>query len=370
MHSKVITYIILLTVSSILSQAQENNIVHKKTQELLDNKNILWIGEFETTYILNNAQASIQKGYLVDNKELIDNYFKYLKIKIPHVDSTNSSHIFLSSKIIANIEKIETFENSKLNTKNKGTQELLLKKIDTLKNYNTDISDNPFQLSKTYFSENDCTLFKLKQLIFYDSLSMMFKSLPLSLAPIFSTSAKNGSSEKNPFWLKIKNLNIAPDLDNPDISWAIRTYRNIDIRKGNILKEKYALDSIINIMLNDIVASSEAISLGMHYTLDGIDKMPSETIKKLVTSMDTIFKLNEQLEELIEIHHQTIIAKDLKRIRIIQDWIWDDAKKDIAIYSVGFAPIFKDLKYQNEERVLFVRKIDSDRFNRIDYNKQ
>ena len=80
------------------------------------------------------------------------------------------------------------------------------------------------------------------------------------------------------------------------------------------------------------------------YQIEGDNKqleaLKPEVIEKLGIKKDIVVTFDPKtFEEIITVVNNDFTAKDLKKIRITQDWVWDDKTQVMQVRVVGFSPM-------------------------------
>jgi len=353
---------ILFLFNSTYSHAQN----HPTLESLENNPDVIWIGEIMVDYSLSYNPYTATKKDKTTMKELgikSPARIKTLKLLYQDLDAQDLyiHHIF-REKIIANLKNIETYKDPTLTHKHTAKE---VTEIITIKD--TITSNNKVYITTNALNPADIKLFRVNQLLYYNQKEMVFKTIPLAIAPLLTKWDLDGtvSGSKALFWFSPKNLATTPDLNSNSITWAKRTYKNFELDKVLILKEELPINQVIDKMLEDLRKNSEKVVLGHTLNFDGNDLMKPEEVEKLYTTIDTVTAFDSNsLEKITLVVKNALDGSDIKSIRILQDWVWDADKNQLGISSQGFAPIIirsnREGGFMNSGPI-FTRRVGRDR---------
>ena len=98
---------------------------------------------------------------------------------------------------------------------------------------------------------------------------------------------------------------------------------------------------------------------------DGNKKMSTREIKKIGNSIDTIITYDvNTFEEVVQVVVNNLKGEDVNKLRLMQDWVWDEKTKELNIRFVGFKPIidrFDDKGKFLNSGPIFTRRPDWDK---------
>ena len=171
---------------------------------------------------------------------------------------------------------------------------------------------------------------------------MMFKMKVISMAPMIMRYNDVGEFlEMEPlFWMKPEALAATPGLMAENITWATRVYHNFSLESVKVIKGKQTSGEIINLMMKDLKDNSEKVYLAHTFDADGTQKMTPQELSLIGTSVDSIITFDPNtFKEIIQVVTNEFNGKDVKSIRLMQDWVWDENTKQLSITYIGFKPI-------------------------------
>jgi len=341
-------------------------------ESLKNNPDVIWMGEVMVDYGLNYNKYLATKEEFATMKQLGlsgTNRFKTLKLLHQNLDQQglNDAHLF-TEKIVAHSKFIQTYKDAALTQKNtaKETAEIN-SSIDTIITFNPSTMKEIKQVIVNSLNPDDIKFFRVNQIIYYDQKEMTFKTIPVSIAPILSQYNAKGEiiGSKALFWFSPSFLETTPDLNANDITWAKRTYRNFPVNSIKVLKEDKSIDKIINKMMKDFRTNANKVALYHTFAGDGSQLLTPEEIKNLGSSIDTIITFDPKtFEEIIQVVTNKFDGSDVKNLRLLQDWVWDEKNHQLGIVYQGFAPIIDRVDDQGNflnSGPMLVRRVGRDK---------
>ena len=228
---------------------------------------------------------------------------------------------------------------------------------------------------KTVLSECDPASFfaiRAKQLLYFDEKKGDFELLTYAVAPVRRVTQevleKSGEWKEIhlfdyvPFWLKMpdfskKRPRKQPNVNDSNISWAaqIKTLGNSpELEKLHPFKN--FKPPVMRVLLGRFRTDA---GLQVYDALDA--PISFEARRSMLFSSDTVVTFDpETYEEKLEITHKELRAEDFPRLRLVQNWYWDERHRRLVIHLQSFAPVISvyDL-YRGRflyERPLFYRR--------------
>jgi len=220
----------------------------------------------------------------------------------------------------------------------------------------TEIASSEITSEKIYFEEVKTV--RVELLIYYDAQQLMFKAIPLAFAPtlfVYDLSA-NLKGRKPLFWLQ-PNHQKPPSLDIPAIPWAKRLSQDIRLDSIQVIKQKDSLPRLLEKMLAALRTDSTQIKL--HHSWG--TPMNQEEKRQLGIAIDTIRGTSpDVLSPKVKTHQTQLQGEEVISLRFMQDWIWDEKKRQVYIRLAAFGPIIKHYDKDGNfltDAPLFIRKI-------------
>lgn len=372
----------LITTSCNDNSGKENNLLEEQksslaiatapTQtELEQDADVIWMGEVFVDYGINYNEWLVTKS----EKELMEtigfktkNDFKILKYQVADADYSKNMDHRLVTKIRENKLNLELFEDADL-TKPYSKEEIkkLGASIDTIITFDPETFEKIPQVVVNEINADKIRIIRVKQLIYYSRKEMMFKTIPLAVAPVELVYKNyNEVEELKPlFWFKPNCLIEKPDLTLASIDWAKRTYRNFSLEDVKVIKQEQEISVLMEMMMDDLKANAKRVAIGSTLDMDGTELYTPDEIQGIGTGIQSFMVKNPETSKMEK--KETVIefeGKSVKELRLIQDWIWDAETKQLNIRYVGFDPIIhrtnQDGRFLNSGP-MFIRKVGTDK---------
>jgi len=365
----VFSFLLCIHISCIAQETRPNRLLDSLKQQ----SHIPWIGTVTIDYQINHTQwdnnylKSIKKEKFA-NKEVS----QVLKYQVSAYRNPLSPQDYqLRQKILAAVDTpyaINAYRTAALDSVYSAAAiQQIINPRDTIIAIDPVLVEagvNDFMEIKTIPLRPDAIKgFRLKQLIYYDSQHLMFKTIPLAIAPIITVHNQGGQPQasKPLFWLKPTVANKAPDLNASSVRWAKRILRFIPISTIKIIYQQDSFTTVIEKMLKNI--RRNATQLKIYPTPNGNSPISTAQTSTIGASTDTILSIDpETFDEKTEIVERIIKGKDIEGLLLIQDWFWDN--KLIKIRSLGFAPLhnrYDDNGNYFYSKLIFTRRIEEDK---------
>lgn len=213
---------------------------------------------------------------------------------------------------------------------------------------------------------------RAKQLLYFDEKKGDFELLTYAIAPVrlFKRYEYDRSIGENrvylsdfiPFWLKMPDFSgrksrKQPSVNDSNISWAaqIKTLGNSP-ELENLRPLKDLKPPVMQVLLDRFRTDAK---FKVYDTTD--EPIPFEVRRDILMSIDTLIMFDpETYEEKIEIGKNELRAEDFPRLRLIQNWYWDDRQQRLVIQLQSFAPLLSIirpyLRQIHYEQPLFYRR--------------
>jgi hypothetical protein len=308
--------------------------------DLLDNSDITWAAEVYTDYAPNVNHFAIKREKLKAQYGISDNTFVTLKIQ---QDLQNTPILIDAITLAQQMLEVSSGSKSKFfkdaNLKEPLSHAEYQEIIQGKTPLNNDGKEHQFNYK---ISPYQISLFRVKQILYYNEKTNELSLTPVAVAPIFCiyNKAQELTGTIPLFWMPIQDLNQDIDLNSTSINWAKRITRTIDNDEVSVIKGKKTLADILNAISNRYAEAPESGKL--YHCYSKMLPMSSKDVKNLNNGIDTIITFDPvTFEEIVSEIDVVISPKTMSKIRIIQDWVWNKETQSINIKFIAFAPIVK-----------------------------
>ena len=368
MNALKILFLLPLSILSFKMTAQ--------IDDLLKNKDITWVAEISSDFIVDNPEKAEAKNL---------NRIRILKITPKAVKyHTDDSLIF--HRIVAdavNNRNVTLYRDSFCVYRYDG--------IDTIETIDPMTYETKIRIIKSqpHLEVKDIQGIRVRQILFYDAKQAQFGLKTLAFAPLSILYSLKGDTIRccvPHFWLKAKDLESPPNIADNNISWvqALNQHQGFDLKNAHILKStdtSMPIEHLINIFEKDeskqfFKANSDMIPnfmserKQMYAEKDAqtpnadIIPYPLDLVTRegMINWRDTITVI-ESNEVKVKVITHRINLKKINRLRLIQEWYWDDKKQELSIRLAAVAPIYDACNEINEliyRKPMFYRRTDID----------
>jgi len=315
--------------------------------QLLADPDITWVGVVYVDYhpnvtIIDPEDEEIKKRHETIGYNAID----ILKIK-RQVSNDQLGFIptLLSEKILQlNSKTLNIYKDADLKEKlsKKAYQEIIQQEVTEMNiTFDPETFEQIIAVVKVKLNVRHIEQFRIKQILSYNAKTNQLNISPIAIAPLQSINPPKSFQEKALFWMPIKEVSQIIDLDNSSINWAKRFHKDISSDSIHIIKGTENLSTIFIAMIVKYRANPSTAEV---YQIEGDNKqleaLKPEVIEKLGIKKDIVVTFDPKtFEEIITVVNNDFTAKDLKKIRITQDWVWDDKTQVMQVRVVGFSPM-------------------------------
>jgi hypothetical protein len=342
MNRSLITLTSLLTLITSFQAFSFQNV-----NELLANPDITWVGEVYVDYLPNVNLTDPENPQIKDRHETMDyNAIDILKVQ-RHLSDHQLGSIpdLLSQKIFhLNSETLNIYKEADLKEKlsNEAYQKIIHQEVSKIHMYSDpETYEQIIDVIKSELDASHIEQFRLKQVLSYNVKTNQLNITPIAIAPLQSINKFIAREEVPLFWMPIKEAFKTIDLDNASIDWAKRFDKGLFSDSIKTLKGTQDLSNVFMEMIAGYRANSSATKM---YQIEGDNKqlvaLKPEAIKKLGIEEDIVVSFDpETFEEIIQVVDNSPTAKHFQKIRITQDWVWDNKTQVMQIRVVAFSLI-------------------------------
>lgn len=360
--------------------------------QLLANPNILWVGEKEVDFFLDELEYgnyfrlipdweppesahSEVKELAARSKELEQRgvqlpYWLYplkytAQISPLHLDGYHLDDKFsLASFLLDSLYWSATPLFVDGNLTNRYTQAALLDRIlplDTVIQLETDDAMEVREVRKivrNLLGMSRLDGFRTKCLFYYDQKTNQFNVVVEAMAPLLRVRDRNGYFLRlEPlFWFGVQHQSTPMDLNAPQITWAKRSRWRVDARSIRPLKQTKDLWQCQQLQLDDLIANAKtAVVYDKFFIALGKEagqgkRLSPDEIKKINTQRITRFDPETFQDQEVEVP-----AFEMDRFGYMEfatDWYWDNSKKQLRACPRWYAPILYGLQKKQPKGIL------------------
>jgi hypothetical protein len=310
-------------------------------ESLMQDPNVLWIGEAQSLILLDATEAQMLDAKYLEACGLI-NQTKVAGALIKFMETSAISSSPYDSELGTIRQKLlkqAFFDKNEVYTDAACTQKLPNPKQKiSVKDTVITFDPNTFQEIVTVIvNELDIDAikcFKINHLVYFDQKMNSFGTLVTALAPVSETLGKPL------FWVKIENLANPKDLTPKEITWAKRISRNFTFAGFKSLKNSKTVEECLQMHIDFIAKNAKTVDI--RSTMGQLEKLNPAEIAKIAASEDTIITFDHKtFKEIVQVITNNLEPKDLKKLRFLQEWYWDDKLQKISTHSRFYAPIIQ-----------------------------
>jgi hypothetical protein len=329
-----------------------------QVEDLMRDKNITWMVESYNDFLIDeNVVEKI-------GKEI--SRVKMLKFYNP-TEGDMPEEFFLQYLILklAQNKKISIYKDDKCTQP--VSYEIASGGIDTSTWSDPTTYETGCSLGRGYVDIERLLFFRAHQIIYYDSAKIQFGLRTVAIAPMTSIANERGeiTGWRPLFWIKVTDLKENRNLSDESITWAKRMI----LTNGVSLKAD-------NVKILKRFGENEPVA-SLFYAIKSKPKIPF--YDSYYSSIKTEFNTTQRADFFtekdsskpfdittynVDDHHfptNGIKVTDVKELRILQNWYWDDKKQQIEIWLSAVGPLV-DMKNEAGEFLykypLFYRRTD------------
>lgn len=315
--------------------------------ELLTDPDITWVGE---AYVDYHPNINILKPNDEETKlryETIDyNNIQLLKVtNILSDDQLNTLPNLLSEKMFHfNSNSLNIYKDSTLKDQlsYQAYQEIIQQEVTETKiGFDPETYEQIIKVIKEKLNNSNIDQFRLKQILSYNAKTNQLKISPVAIAPLQTIDKFISIEEKALFWIPIKEVFKMINLDASSINWAKRFDKDIP---ANAIKTIKGTKGLSNILMDMTMKYKENPSTVQMYQIKGDNNQFVIANPKILQDfgggLDTIITFDPQtFEEIVQVVETSIEVEQLHKIRVTQDWAWDEKTQSMQIRVFSFSPI-------------------------------
>lgn len=310
----------------------------QKVEKILNNPDVIWAAYITLDFVVEPEYISFQDTLPELNRSLL------LHADAPEGRFAEQESVLFAPKMLANmlnpdIPVFAAFDALQPMTLEDRAFQLL--RNDTVMVYNFET-----QLEEARSVQNDIDPYLLKkvrvrQLLYYVDKADEFRVIPLAYAPALHLKLSEFDDEPalwhTPFWFKMPDNSkfLRKKKGHFSIVRRVTTLSNSpSINELKVLKD---LKPPVPQQLLDRVRKDEHYEV-FHFAQDR--QIPTGALERMIVTIDTITTFDpETYEERVVIVRKELTGEQVVQVRLVQDWMWDDRRRQLVIKPIGFAPM-------------------------------
>ncbi len=322
--------------------------------DLLKNKDITWVAEISTDLIVDNPDSAFEKGI---------NSVRTIKLLPNPLVSGYDDHLEFSYIIhdVIKSDKIPFYVDS---TCEKRAFFKDVSHLDTIIACFQPFYDGKVHTISFFHNPEEFKSFRVRQIVFYNAKRAQFGMHTLAFAPLIDYNNEIGTliNTRPLCWIKAEDIKKRPRLSSDDITWArmLVPKGGFDIRKAKILKQ--VSDDMPMIHFLNIAEKDSTKIFYSNESAMNMKKIPFKDLSLIFLRMDTLTADISGLQG-GGIFENRLDKSKIQRLRLVQEWFWDDRKQTLSIRLVAAGPI-QEVTNEADEflyyKPLFYRRLDKD----------
>ena len=331
-----------------------------QVDDLMRDKNITWIAESYNDF-LTDYMAQEKLGKRISGVRL-------LKFYNPNGEDMPEEFVLQHFILeLAKADKLAIYKDDKCTqptTYGKASGSVDTLDLENITTYET----KTCRMVEGLIYDEDILFFRAHQIVYYDSSKVQFGLRTLSIAPMMKVTDESGSiiNWKPLFWMQAIDLIEKRNLLDESIIFAKRMVLidGIALKADSVkILKQLGADMPLRHLRREVLTNPEILfyradEITIRTTFNMVER------KNLFIQRDSIFAFaptTYTLEKRVEVNVREIKEADMKELRIVQNWYWDDKKKQLQIWLWGTGPLI-DIKNEASEflfkRPLFYRRTD------------
>lgn len=335
--------LLVLLIIALNATAQVDN--------LLKDDKVIWVGESSNDYLFDIRTTC--ESLLSELDERKFNFFEILKLQeIKGKYKSDGYHHF--AKILW-----DAIVNNEINIYSDSTCTKLANKSVLYRTDTIDLDTESFEPQKkvviSELNPEDFKLFRVYNRLYYKPEKGIWEVRALSFAPIYFSDTL---PSKPLFWIK---CNFQKPLLDLSTIWKVRTYSySSDFEKMKVLKNKIEEPPLINFF--KVCKNKREIVIYSTQSWKSHKIENKKDLENRLFSTDTINEINPiSYETKTKVTTRKADLNELKKLKLIQEWSWDEKQKNLSVKLVGVAPCLPEYDMQGNflyYNSLFYRRFD------------
>lgn len=331
-----------------------SDLLKAQYEAILNDPDVIWAAEIELTFWIEPEFTATDS---VDSQR---NYSTLLKLANQAFIPGDESQILLATrlfKLLSDEQKQVFAHPDSLRPLTMQERNRILNTTDTVSVFDPETYMESNKVVVNSWSPESIQQLRVRQLLFYRDKTDEFEVYTAAFAPILKRFYGNTTSEMfyryTPYWFKMppyrRKDSTRELLNNPDITWArrMRTGTNMpDLNQLHPFKDfkQPIMQSYLNRLQKD---PNFKVREGLEWQV-----VSQEARTAYLTKKDSVITFDpETYEEKLQVIDNSITGEDIMKLRLVEDWFWDERRKILQIQLYAFAPMAT--KYDNEANFMF-----------------
>jgi hypothetical protein len=330
-----------------------------QVEDLMRDKNITWIAESYNDF-LTDASAEEKIGKRISGVRL-------LKFYNPNGEDMPEEFVLQNFILeLAKTDKLAIYKDDKCTqptTYGKASGSVDTIDLEDVTTYET----KTCTMGKGWIRDEQILFFRAHQILYYDSSKVQFGLRTLSIAPMMKQTDEAGVivAWKPLFWMKVTDLVEKRHLSDESIIWAKRMslFNGVPFNADSVKILKKTDDNMPishlcqAVLTNPQIPFYETNSIEIKTQCTKVERMEIFIQRDTVVSIEPIHYEAEKNK----VNIREIKVADMKELKLIQNWYWDDKKKQFQIWLLATGPLIDVTNFEGEflfKRPLFYRRTD------------
>ena len=308
------------------------NFLFSQYQDLMKNKNITWIAEFEMDLSFDLSQSGDHTNELLLKK--------FIQPNTKIIDGNNNALSLWLYDLIAK-GKVLSYKDATFESPMNIEQTLsLIEFVDTVITFDPATAEESIAMVRNKFDPNEIKAWRTKQILYFDKSKNSLASSLYAIAPLVNV---NNIGIHPLVWVKMDNLfKTAFDENNEAVKWAATIIcsaapldlSQLKVVKGNLnLRKQLYLDASSG--SKKVENQNEGYNGGEMLSKLDIENIYSGSVDTIIT-FDPVTYI-----ESVQIIKNEFKPTDINQLRLVQDWYYMPEKRLLANRLKAVAPLVR-----------------------------
>ena len=338
MKKQLFCFYFLVSLSPLTSLMGQKTVL----QEWIADPKNGWVAEFSTDLRLDMLTESETSTLYKETKIYLEGGLDIVKLLENDKSGYDEGYHRLSYLLMAGVEsgQIIAYESPFSDQKAPSSNWI---RQDTITRINPTTYETVQVVISNQVNPEDIKIFRAHQIVAYQPATATWKVKVIAVAPLIIRRDEAGTFMyiEPLFWIKVTDKKVK--LNSPDITWAVRTRARQ--REGVLDFKKLILEAKKSQADLPMAHFLDKISKDERVPLDGVaswkePKLTTLERKNVLSRTDTIQTIDPvTYESRLKIVISKTEAADLEKVRIVQEWAWDNRRKTMSVRLHSIAPI-------------------------------